>query len=445
MGLLEDRLVEFIQGCTFKALPSNVVAVAKTGILDWLGVTLAGAKHPSVRTLLEKDAIGQGGAGHSDVIGHRKKLHPFWAALVNGFSTHVLDFDDTYTPGIMHPGGPILNALLVAAGGRQVNGRDFLNAYVAGVEISSRLGKSISPDHYMAGWHATATLGTIGAAAAVGKLLNLSEKELHTALGFAATQASGLREAFGSLAKPFHVGKAAMNGLLSVQLAQAGMNAGDDMLSGKNGFLRAMAKRIPDPQEVIGARQDYQILFTIFKKYACCYETHASVEAAVRLHKRMSNQTADILEVVLHVPLLAKEIARIEQPRTGLEGKFCLAYCATVGLVRGRAGLADFTDETLAETKIREILKRTQVNCEPSMSGSEAVITVKTRKGMFEEHVKNPPGTPPNILSFGEVREKFQECCSGLLPVDVIRQISDNVEQTEKVKDMRTIFDNLCL
>ena len=444
MGLLEQRLVEFIQGCSFEELPSNVVEVAKTGVLDWLGVTIAGAKHPSVQTLLDKVVQSQGGAGSSTVIGHSKKLQPFWAALVNGVSTHVLDFDDAYTPGTMHPGGPVLNALLVAAEGRQVNGKDFLTAYVTGVEISTRLGKAISPDHYLAGWHATATLGSIGAAAAVGKLLNLSAEELHAALGFAATQASGLREAFGSLAKPFHVGKAAMNGLLSVQLAQAGMKAGDHMLSGKNGFLWAMAKKRPDPQEVIGERQDYQILWTFFKKYACCFETHASVEAAVRLHKRiLNNQAADILEVVLRVPLLSKEIANIEQPRTGLEGKFCLAFCAAVGLVRGRAGLSDFTDETLAETQIRGIYYRTQVNCDPGMSGG-AVLTVKTSNGSFEEQVKEPSGSPPNILSFGEVREKFRDCCAGALPASVIPQISGYVEQIDQVKNMQMVFDNLC-
>ena len=178
------------------------------------------------------------GPARASVLGRTQRLDMLHAALINGISSHVLDFDDTHLRTVIHPSGPVAPALLALAETRPVPGKDLLLAFVLGVEVECRIGNGVCPSHYDQGWHVTATAGVFGAAAAAGKLLHLSETQMVQALGIAATQAAGLREMFGTHCKPFHPGRAAQNGLFAALLAARGFTSSAEAIEGRRGFAR---------------------------------------------------------------------------------------------------------------------------------------------------------------------------------------------------------------
>src|SRR5579883_3449913 len=190
-------------------LPPEALAVARHCLLDWLGCALAGSQEP-LAAILRDEVVESGGP--ATVLGTFLRTTPRAAALVNGAAGHALDFDDTHTDMNGHPTAPVLPAALALAEALDASGERLLAAYVAGIEVECRLGLYIGPEHYARGWHATGTLGTVGAAAAAAHLLGLDEKGWRTGLNLAATQAAGLKASFGSMAKPLHAGRAASDG-----------------------------------------------------------------------------------------------------------------------------------------------------------------------------------------------------------------------------------------
>src|SRR6059036_3399904 len=182
------------------------------------------------------------------------------AALINGISSHVLDYDDTHTRNIVHPAGPVISAILALSEHRPVSGRDFVTALVVGVDVECRIGNSVYPKHYDAGWHITGTAGVFGAAAASGKLLGLSERQMRWALGLAATQPVGLREMFGTMTKSFHPGRAAQNGLLAALLAKRNFTSSEVGLEGKSGWAHVLSTAVDYTQITQGLGERYELL-----------------------------------------------------------------------------------------------------------------------------------------------------------------------------------------
>ena len=192
--------------------------------VNWMGCAVGGASHETVdRALAAIDPFS--GPRIATVIGRTEHLDAAHAALINGISSHVLDYDDTHLKTIIHPAGPVASALLALAEMRPMSGEDFLTALIIGIEVECRIGNSVYPNHYDRGWHITGTAGVFGAAAAVGKAIGLSRLQMQWAFGLAATQASNLREMFGTMTKSFHPGRAAQNGMMSALLAEAGFDS----------------------------------------------------------------------------------------------------------------------------------------------------------------------------------------------------------------------------
>ena len=213
----------------------RAITAAKHALLDWTGVVIAGAAEPLTQILI-KDALQNGEAGDCPVIGTVYRTSPAFAAMINGASSHALDYDDVNTRMRGHPSVAIIPALLSAAHRRTISGKAFLDAFIAGTEAACITGEMLGAEHYERGFHATATVGTIAAAAGVARLLRLSQDQTAYALGLAATQAAGLQTSFGTMAKPLHAGKAAMNGLLSARLASMGFTASTSALEGVQGL-----------------------------------------------------------------------------------------------------------------------------------------------------------------------------------------------------------------
>ncbi len=268
----------------YEDLPGPVREVARQCVLDYLGVAIAGAEDPLVRILLDEMAEA-GGSAQASVIGHSIRLPVLSAALVNGAAAHALDYDDVNMAMPGHPSVAILPGLLALAELKGSSGREVITAFVAGYETACRIGAALQPGHYNLGFHATATVGSFGAAAACARLLGLEAEATAVALGIAGTQAAGLKSQFGTMCKPFHAGKAAQNGLLAARLAERGFSSRTDIVECVQGFALTHG---PDflPQAALATPEaGFHLLANLFKYHAACYFTHAPIECARRLRQ----------------------------------------------------------------------------------------------------------------------------------------------------------------
>src|SRR3989442_701718 len=232
------RIAEFVVKTRLDDCPRDAIASVRRAALDSIGVMLAGSTEPIARIVREV-ARAEGGTPLCTVVGASLRTSPTWAALANGAAGHAHDFDDTSFALMGHPSVPLLAAALAAGEAETADGAAVTLAYLIGFEVDAAVGTAINPDHYTRGWHATATIGTIGCAAAAARLLALDLGQVRHALGLAASLASGLKENFGSMTKPYHAGHAARNGVLAPLLAREGLTASESALDGKQGFLGA--------------------------------------------------------------------------------------------------------------------------------------------------------------------------------------------------------------
>jgi len=235
------RLAEFIVTTDDSKITPEIYEHAKVAFLDWLGVTIAGMDDPLVEKLMAY-AYTMGGNPQATIIGHDMKMSVDQAALINGTSSHVLDYDDTLVSFLGHPSVTLFPSLLALSEWQGKNGRDFLTAYLVGLQAGGTIGVCAGLDHYMAGWHATSTLGHLASAAGCAKLLGLNVTQTQNALGIAATQSSGLKRVFGTMCKPFHAGKVSLEGVMSGFLAQGGFTSSRRIIEGDLGLFEVLTE-----------------------------------------------------------------------------------------------------------------------------------------------------------------------------------------------------------
>ena len=235
-----SELASYIVSSRIEAIPGDVTREASRALLNFVGCAIGGSREPAVDTAI-KAMTPLSGKPAASLLARAERFDPLHAALINGISGHVFEYDDTLPRNYIHPTPPVASALFSYASANRITGRDFVHAFLMGFETEARIGNAIYPAHYDAGWHITATAGVFGAAASVGKALGLSKQQMVWALGLAATQAAGLREMFGSMAKSFHAGRAAQNGYASALLAQAGFTASEQSIEGPRGFAVVQA------------------------------------------------------------------------------------------------------------------------------------------------------------------------------------------------------------
>ena len=235
-------LASYVVNGRWADIPADVQHEARRALVNYVGCALGGARDEAVELALRALAPFSG-PPTAAVLGRDERLDPLHASLMNGISSHVYDYDDTTPKNYSHPSSPVASALFAYASANRVSGRQFIEAFVFGFEAESRVANAVYPAHYDAGWHITGTSGVFGAATAIGKLLGLGEQQMVWAIGLAATQAAGLREMFGSMAKSFHPGRSAQNGYAAALLAQAGFTAGERGIEGPRGFAAVTAAR----------------------------------------------------------------------------------------------------------------------------------------------------------------------------------------------------------
>ncbi|HXT37901.1 MAG TPA: MmgE/PrpD family protein [Chloroflexota bacterium] len=444
-------VVDFVRETRLDAVPTPVRAIAKEHILDGLGVALSGVDAEGTR-ILRRYVERATTSGAATAVGTRLRLQPEIAAWLNGTSGHALDYDDTQlstTPtsvyGLLtHPTVPVLFGALGIAEERGASGPDLLLAYVLGIEVACRLADAISPRHYQEGFHSTATMGGFGSAAAVGKLLGLDADTLARAFGLAGSLAGGLRENFGTMTKPFHSGRAAYNGVLACLLAGDGMTSASTILEAKRGFFAAAGGGY-DADKIVGKLGAPYFLLepgVSIKPYPSGSLSHPAQDVILDLVKSHDLAPEDVARVRVGTNSNVPNALIYPRPTTELEAKFSLQFCMAVAVVRRRAGLREFTNETVADPEIQAMEERVLVEVDPELEalGFEHVrakVTVELTDGrtLFGE-ADVAIGHPLKPMSQSQLEDKFRECADGVLSTAQSQQVIDSVWELEEARSL---------
>jgi 2-methylcitrate dehydratase PrpD len=396
--------------------PAAARMAAARAVLDTVGVALAGAGEPAARAV--QRVIGET-PGPCTVLGLLARATAGDAALANGTAAHALDYDDMCFVSLAHPSAPLVAAALAVAEAAGSSGRALLDAYVIGFEVEGRLGRVMNPRHYQRGWHCTSTLGTIGAAAAAARLFGLDAAACGHALAIAASEASGLKENFGTMVKPLHAGLAARNGVLAAQLARAGMTASAAAIEGPQGFLAAMDSEHPALGACaadLGSRWEIVDTGITVKLYPSCAGTHPTLDALLDLRRRERFTADEIESIEVGVDPIVPTILIYDRPSSGLEAKFSMPFCAAAAMVDGRVGIDTFEAGRLGDPRVTAVQSRVTMNVDPTLDASapaltQARITVRLHDGRaFTASANGARGYPERPASDDELAVKFLAC-----------------------------------
>src|ERR1700722_19237157 len=359
-------------------IPDDVRREALRAIVNYPGCALGGSPDPAVNIAMQAFAPFFG-PPTAKILGRPERVDPLHAALMNGISSHVYDYDDTTPKNYIHPSSPVASAQFAYASANKVTGRDFVHAFILGFEAESRIGNSVYPAHYDVGWHITGTAGVFGAAVAIGKLIGLSEQQMIWAIGLAATQAAGLREMFGSMAKSLHPGRAAQNGYASALLAQAGFTSGERGLEGARGFAAVQAAKYDLSKITAGLGVDFDLRANTYKPFPCGIVNHPTIDGAIQIHNEYRPAPETIAAVRLRVAPLVLDLCNQTNITRGLQGKFSVYHAAAIGLVRGKAGIQEYTDAAVNDPDIKHVRERATAMGDSSITEDQANIEVELK------------------------------------------------------------------
>jgi 2-methylcitrate dehydratase PrpD len=406
-------------------VPDAVRKEASRTLLNWVGCAVGGSRQdaPSRAVAAVKPFSGP---EQASLFGRKERLDAPYAALVNGISSHVLDYDDTHLKTIIHPAGPVASALTAFAEYRPISGPEFMNALVIGCEIECRMGNSVYPEHYAMGWHITGTTGVFGSAAAIGRVLGLNEQHMAWALGIAASQPVGLKVQFGSDTKAFHPGRAAQNGMLAALLAQQGYTAAEDAIEGFDGWGQAMSTRHNWAEVTEGLGTRYELALNTYKPFACGIVAHPAIDTAIQLRTESKLTPDQIRSVDLKVHPLVLNLMGKTDPHAGLEGKFSIYHATAVALVTGRGGEQAFTDAAVSDPTVVAVRKKVNVVVDPAVKSDQVDMTVTLNDGRtLHRFIEHAVGSQDHPMSDAQLEDKFTGLAEGILPADRTRALMD--------------------
>ncbi|HEX5479455.1 MAG TPA: MmgE/PrpD family protein [Dehalococcoidia bacterium] len=434
---ITEHIVDIALGLMPGSIPTDARTVARHCLLDWLGCGIAGSTEPLSEILVRE--VGASG-GEATLLGRSERARPLDAALINGAMSHALDFDDTHTLMSGHPSVPVLPAVVALAEREDATGAALIDAVVAGIETECRLGALMNPAHYAAGFHATGTLGTFGAAAACAHLLGLTREQRLHALGLAGTQAAGLKSGFGTMAKPLHAGRAAANGLLAALLARDGFTGNSAILEAAQGFASTHAAGELHESVLDGLDGRFLITDTLFKYHASCYLTHAAIDAAIELRETAGIVPGDIEAVEVHASTGCIGVCDIAAPSTGLEGKFSLRATTAMALLGDdTSDPAAFSDDRMRSPQL--IAMREQVAFVPVRGLAITRATVVVRACGREFPAEADTGVPERDLDrqWQRLEAKFLALTSPVIGEQAAFHLRDAVAQVEEAASVRDV------
>ena len=434
-------LASYVVKNRWEDIPEDVRHEAKRALINVIGCAIGGSPHPAVTTAIR--ALSPfSGERTASIVGRPERLDPLHASLMNGISSHVEDYDDTTPKNYSHTSSPVSSALLAYASANRVRGRDFVEAFVVGFEAASRVGNVVYPAHYDVGWHMTGTIGVFGAAAGIGKLIGLDEQQMVWALGLAATQSAGLREMFGSMGKAFHPGRSAQNGYAAALLAQAGFTSGERGIEGPRGFAHVLAatRDLSKITSLLGV--DFDLRENTYKPFPCGIVNHPTIDGAIQIHNEHRPDPASIVAVRLRVAPLVLDLCNQQSITKGLQGKFSVYHGAAVGLVRGKGGLREYTDEAVNDPAIKRVRELTTATGDPSVTEDQVHVEVELRDGRkLSKFVEQSLGNIHRPLTDKQLEEKFRDQAILVLPareVESVIQLCWKIDQLDDVGELVT-------
>ena len=418
-------LADWLVAQRLEDVPADVRHEALRSIVNIVGCAIGGSGHPAADIALR--ALGPfSGPATAQPLARAERVDPFLASLVNGITSHVHDYDDTTPGNYSHPSSPVASALFAYASANPVSGRDFVHAFILGFEAESRIGNAVYPAHYDAGWHITGTAGVFGAAVAIGRLIGLSTQQTIWAIGLAATQAAGLREMFGSMGKAFHPGRSAQNGYAAALLAREGFTAGERSLEGPRGFSAVTAATYDLSKITSKLGDDWDLRVNTYKPFPCGIVNHPTIDAAIQIRDEHHPAPEQIAAVRLRVAPLVLDLCNQQNITKGLQGKFSVYHGAAVGLVRGKAGLQEYSDEAVNDPAIKRVRERATAVGDSSITEDQARVEVELTDGrVLTKFVEESLGNLKRPLTDAQLSAKFRDQAMPALPAAQVDRLID--------------------
>ena len=431
------ELAKFVVNTPPEAIPDEVVHHGKRCVINLLAVALHATQNPALGIFLDLFAE-EGGRKQASVLGVGVKTTLQNATMANGFLAHLDDFDDTLLPTVFHPSAPTIPPALALSEHGHASGRDFLTACVLGLEVSCRIALAVQGIRHGAVWHMTGTVGVFGAVGSAGRLLGLDANRMAQAFGLAGTQASGLRETFGTMTKAFHPARAAQSGLLAAQLARRGFTSTTSILEGRHGFVAALcpdAAHLEQATASLGAR--WELMNNALKPYACGILAHAMVDAMRELRARPGVAPERVSGVSGRVNPLAIKLEGRPDPKTGLEGRLSFQHAMAMALIDGAAYPAQFTDERVGDPAVASLRRKIDVVGDESIAQDACELTLTLTDGTrYTERVPHATGSIDNPLSDAQLDEKFRALAGSVLPRTRVEELLEMLWQLERLHDI---------
>lgn len=442
------QLCEFLADLKLADVPAPVIERTKDLFLDWIASAIAGKDAPAVRRLQEFAAAMGPAQGGAEVLVDRRRTSPYFAALINGASSHVVEQDDVHNGSVLHPAAVVFPAVVAAAQAEGKTGAEVLLASIAGYEAGIRIGEFMGRSHYRV-FHTTGTVGTLAAAAAVAKLYGLDAEGINQALGSAGTQAAGLWEFLRDAAdsKQLHTAKAAADGLQSAWLARAGFTGAKQILEGAQGMAAGMSSDANPACLTDGLGTRWATAETSFKFFASCRHTHPAADALKAVMQREGIAADQVAGVTTHVHQGAIDVlGPVVNPTTIHQAKFSMGTVLGLVAVHGHAGLGEFEQHALQDPRVSAFRGKVEMELDDEINAAYprqwiGRVSVKTTDGRtLAARVDVPKGDPDNTLSRPELEAKalqlgaFRHGASEAEMREIIRRVWA-LEQAPNVND----------
>lgn len=392
-------LARFVVTARLDDVPANVRHEATRALLNWLGCAIGGSHAEAVDLILT--ALSEfTGPEQATVVNCNRRLDLPSTALVNAVSSSVLDFDDTHLRTVIHPSVPVASAAVALAEHLSATGAELMHAFILGVETECRIGNALSPRHYDAGWHVTATCGVIGAAAACCKLLKLDALRTTYALSMAASQAGGLSEMLGSMTRMMNMGHAARNGLMSAWYAATGLTSSDCAIEAPRGFANAFSSEVDFSEIVDGLGETWELALNAYKPYPCGIVIHPIIDGCLELRARHDIRPDTIDHIDVSVYPLVLRLTGNPSPAEGLRSKVSAEHATAIAMIYGAAGVQEFTDAVVHEPSVTALRARIDLHPRDDIGKDAAVVAITLRNGACHTtHVTHARGSTERPLT----------------------------------------------
>ena len=435
------QIAAYAAGAHQRRFPPEVLRAAQVALVDFVGVAVGAVDEAAVRAV-RRVAEEWAARGNARIF-LGPCTTPALAALVNGTMAHAMDYDDAHQMGAGHVSCPCWSTAFALANQLGSSEQETLAAFITGFEVMARLGgggpAGVGRSLHRRGLHPTSILGRIGAAVVASVLMRLDERQTEYALGIAATTAGGLLGSFGTHAKPFHGGKAAMDGILAAQLAANGFESATQLLELEKGLLDAFIQDRAAEIPPLDFDARWEILRNGFKPYASCRATHASIQTARKLAPRVAGRKITRVHAKVHPNAMVS--AGKLNPQTPLECKFSVPFCIALGLRGYRVVATDFTAAVFADKAVMDLLPLIELEVVQNQPQYEAHMDVHLEDGVcLHDDTDVVLGHADNPMSEADFRAKFDGLVAPVLGAPQTAQLYALLNQFGQAGDFRKIM-----